>query len=75
MTIPSNKSDKLMMTAAYYKSVNNDKSDNNEDKIAGSNIQLYARSRARSYAKLYDYKSFDHNITNIKSWEYYNKSQ
>ena len=49
-----------MMIAAHYKSGNNNnKSDNNEDKVGGSRARPHTKSRARSH----DNRSCDYGVT------------
>ena len=48
MTMPPYKNSKSIMTEACYKSGNdNNKFDNNKDKVRGSHIILYTRLHAR----------------------------
>ena len=52
-----------MMTAACYKSGNNDKSDNNEDKVCLLFKDDVGGSRIRSRVRSYNPGSCDHGIT------------
>ena len=59
------------MTTAYYKSDNNNKSDNNEDKICRfwknevgrSRVKSYTRSCDKLHARLHDHRSCDYSFT------------
>ena len=72
MTMPCYKNGESLMMAACYKSSNNDdKSDNNEDKVCllskkirfgESCVKSHARSYARLHARSYDHRSCNNGV-------------